>query len=124
MTAGSNHIIDLWKYAYQTDDVIGGSRPTGTVHYENIPCKISAIEPTMALVEQGLETDHFCKFHVHVLDVNENDEVEVKLPKNSWYYGKRFRVISIQHHSLHPSDPRAYMILIGKRTDKSHAIQK
>ena len=123
MTAGSNHIVTFVRYNYDPDDVIGGSKPTGTMLHENIEVRIKAIEPTMALLEQGLETEKLFRVHVHSVDIQENDEMTVNLPINSWYANKKFRVVSTQHSSLHPSDPRHYMSIVVRRTEKYREIQ-
>jgi len=123
MTAGSNHIVTFVRYNYDPDDVIGGAKPTGTMLHQNIEVRIKAIEPTMALLEQGLETEKLFRVKIHALDIQENDEMTVNLPINSWYYNKNFRVISTQHPSLHPSDPRHYMVLVVRRWEKHREIQ-
>lgn len=123
MTAGSNHIVTFVRYNYNPDDVIGGSNPTGTMLYENIEVRIKAIEPTMVLLEQGLETEKLFRVHVHSINIEENDEMTVNLPINSWYANKKFRVISTQHPSLHPSDPRHYMTIVVRRWEKYRAQQ-
>jgi hypothetical protein len=122
MPAGYNTYGRIRRYDYEEDDQIGGANPTGTVIYENIPMRIESVEPTMALLEQGLETPHFYRTALgyKAPNVKENDEVEVTLPITSWYYGYRFRISSVRHPSMGANDPRAQTVIIMRRMDEAH----
>jgi hypothetical protein len=104
---------------------VGGAVPSGTMLYDFVPLRIEPIEPTMALIEQGLETPHLYRVAVqaNAYAPRENDEIEVNMPVGSWYYGYRFRLISVQHASLGPTDPRRQTVVIMRRMDIAHGNQ-
>lgn len=124
--AGYTQVGKIYRYEQLEDDSIGGSVPTGTVSNEFVNLRISTIEPTMALLEQGLETPHFYRSAVSAsgMSIRENDEIEVILPVTSWYFGYRFRVISVQRASLRPEDPRSQAIVVMKRLDIAHGKEQ
>lgn len=131
MTAGFVHVIKVWREAYSitgssTDDSIGGANPTGTVVYENVEARIYVEKPTMALLEQGLETPKIYTANVSALAINirENDIVELVAPYNSFYFGDKFRVIGVRHPSMGPSDPRGYVTLNMRRWEIAHANEQ
>lgn len=124
MTAGYNAIAKILRYTNQDDDVIGGANPSGTVLLDNVWCRIEPIEPTMALLEQGLET---VKLYRTTLDyraknVEENDELIVTAPIGSFYRDKAFRFVSVQHSSLQADDPRSHVLVVMRRRDYAHQL--
>ena len=125
MPAGYNQIARIYRYTYPADDTIGGSVPSGTVLYDNLLVRVAPIEPTMALLEQGLETTKLYKTAItyRAKNVKENDELEIYYPSESWYYNQKFRIISVQHPSLRPNDPRSQVILVMRRRDEAHGLQ-
>lgn len=122
MPTGFNQYCDVHRYSFGTDDRVGGAMPTGTLVYCQVPMRIEPIEPTIALMEQGLETPHLYRAAISIKAavLKENDEVEVVLPVESWYYGYRFRVASVRHASLRPGDPRSQTLVIMRRMDEAH----
>ena len=125
MPAGYNQLANVWRYTYPTDDDIGGSVPSGTIIHKSLLVRIEPLKPTTALLEQGLETVKLYQTSASyiALDIKENDELEVVEPAESWYINQHFRVISVQHPSLRPNDPRSQVQLIMRRRDEAHARQ-
>lgn len=124
MTAGYNQTVSVTRYEYDPDDDVGGAMPTGTIILQDVNCRIEPIQPTMALLEQGLETVKLFRVHVdyRAKTIKENDELKVTRPKDSWYYLNSFRVLSVQHPSIKPSDPRGYIELVVRRRDEAHLV--
>lgn len=125
MPAGKNQLVQVWRYTYPQDDNIGGSVPSGTMLYDSLLVRISPIKPTMALLEQGLETVKLFNTAIsyRAKDIKENDEIVVYEPRESFYYNQHFRVISVQHASLRPNDPRSEVIIIMRRWEDAHVLQ-
>lgn len=122
MIAGLNLLATFYTYSYNPDDAIGGSQPTGTIVYEQIPVRVEQIEATMALVEQGLETPSFYSALVFygAVSLKENDTMEIVAPVESWYYGKRFRIIRVQHPSMNYNGGNQFVRLVLRRYDEAH----
>ena len=125
MAAGHNQIAKVWRYTTPLDDYIGGALPSGTVIHNDILVRISPKVPTMALLEQGLETVKLFETGVSWVakDIEENDVIEVYAPYDSLYYGKQFRVISVRLPSLRPNDPRSQVQVIMRRWESAHTRQ-
>lgn len=123
--AGFNCVGQIYRPVFGDDDLIGGAIPTGTILYDFVPVRIEPLEPTMALLEQGLETPHFYRMAVdaRAYAPQENDEIEITMPVNSWYYGHRFRLVSVQHASIGSNDPRRQTLIIARRMDVAHGKQ-
>lgn len=131
MTAGFPLVMKFWREGYtisgsSTDDSIGGANPTGTIIYNNVEARIFVEKPTLALLEQGLETPKIFTANISALAVNvrENDIGEVVAPYNSWYFADKFRVIGVRHPSMGPSDPRGYVTLHMRRWEIAHANEQ
>lgn len=116
MTAGQNLRGRVWRlYTQGHDDDQGGAVPSGTVIYNNIAGRISALEPTLALLEQGLETPtiyngllSYPAFNITgTFEVFPNDQYEVTWPPISPYYQKKFLILGMQHQSF--NDGRIYI---------------
>lgn len=125
MTCGMNQLAKILRYSYPQDDDIGGSVPSGTMIHDSVLVRIEPIQPTMALLEQGLETVKLFRTSVsyYAKDIKENDEVVVYEPVESFYYNLHFRVISVQHASLRPNDPRSQVTIIMRRREDAHGLQ-
>ena len=125
MTAGRNQIARWWTYTTPLDDVAGGAIPSGTIVNSSVLLRIEPLKPTMALLEQGVETVKLFQTDVSYVakDIQENDVLEVVYPPESSYLNKMFRVISVQHPSLRPNDPRSQVLVILRRWDVAHNRQ-
>lgn len=125
MVAGLNLLVSIWKYTYPADDSQGGAVPSGTMVYSNVPARIQSEKPTMALLEQGIETPTMFSAVVHpgTLVIEHNYEIQVTAPQKSLYYNERFRVIGMQHTSVYADDPRGFVLLTLRRVEESHGIQ-
>jgi hypothetical protein len=124
MAAGHNALAKVLRYEFKDDDEIGGASPSGTVLLENIWCRIEPIEPTMALLEQGLETVKLFRTSLdyRAKSVSENDELVVTAPIGSIYRNKAFRLVSVQHSSLRADDPRSQVLVIMRRRHEAHQL--
>lgn len=125
MPAGFNQIARLWRYSTPFDDTVGGAVPIGTIIYENLLIRISPKMPTMALLEQGVETVKIYQTNLSWIakDIKENDVLEVYEPYDSEYYSKKFRVIGVRHPSLRPNDHRSQVQVLLRRWDEAHTRQ-
>lgn len=125
MPAGYNQLAKVWRYTFPDDDNIGGSLPSGTILHNSLLVRIEPVAPTVALLEQGLETVKLYRTSVSYVakDIKENDELEIFEPTESWYCNQHFRVISVQHPSLRPNDPRGQVILTMRRREGAHGLQ-
>lgn len=126
MPAGLNIKGKIWRLYNNTDDDQGGAVPSGTVVYDNIYSRMSALSPTLALLEQGLETPtiYHCLMGYPAYNVTgsfevlPNDQYEVTWPPISSYYGKKFLIMGVQHQSM--DDERRYLNVKMKRHDTAH----
>ena len=130
MPSGFNITISVWRFT-SIDDEDGGSVPSGTVTYANLPSRRidrllrSRKLPELDMLDQGLETTRYNLFMLTPanIDVQENDEIQIVAPSNHQDYLKFFRIITLAREGYSPSDPRGYMIASTKRSVRSHAIQ-
>lgn len=110
MSAGQNVIGQVIRFtANNNDDSIGGAQPSGTVVYTNVFGRISASRPTLALLEQGLETPNMFQAILSPSNIQllNNDEFKVTNPPNSGYYNQTFRVVGNSKASM--DDPRRFV---------------
>lgn len=122
MIAGLNLKGRIWRLtASDNDDSVGGAVPSGTTLYEPIFGRIKAEEPTLALLEQGLETPTIFSAQLSypvlttgTFDFQHNDQYEVTDPPISPWYGKKFRIIGIQN--VEYNDARRYVNVKMRRT--------
>lgn len=122
MIAGFNLTGRIWRLtAADNDDSVGGAVPSGTTLYEPIFGRIKAEEPTLALLEQGLETPTIFSAQLSypvlttgTFDFQHNDQYEVTDPPISPWYGKKFRIIGIQN--VEYNDARRYVNVKMRRT--------
>jgi hypothetical protein len=121
MTAGLIHTGRIWRFSYPADDSVGGALPTGTVLYEPVFARIFTEKPTLALLEQGLETPELFSAVLEPGDIslNHNDQYEVTAPNISPYKNFKFVVISIQTPSM--LDGRKYVRVVMRRFVIAHS---
>lgn len=116
MPAGLNTRGRVWRLYTPQDDDQGGAVPSGTILYDNIWSRLSPLEPTLALLEQGLETPTIYNgllgappFSVTgAFQVLPNDQYEITWPPISPYLNQKFLILGEQHQSF-MSDNGRYM---------------
>lgn len=128
MTAGLNNTGRIWRFTASTNnDEIGGAVPTGTVLYTPVFSRIASERPTLALLEQGLETPEIFRAELSYVpysptgtfDVQHNDQYEVMYPPTSPFYQKRFVIIGIQHQSF--NDARKFLRVTMRRIETANS---
>lgn len=121
MTAGLIHTGKIWRFQYLQDDDVGGAMPTGTVLYEPVFARIFSEKPTMALLEQGLETPAMYSAIIEPGDIaiQNNDQLEIISPNISPYKGLKFVIISDPTPSM--LDSRRYWKVIMRRFQIAHS---
>ena len=126
--AGLNLKGRVWRFtSNSTDDSVGGARPTGTVLYEPVWSRIRSEKPTLALLEQGLETPEIFTATLSYaaysptgsFDVQHNDQYEVTHPPISGHYGKRFIIIGIRPVSY--NDDRRFLQVTLRREETANS---
>jgi hypothetical protein len=83
--AGLNLKGRVWRFTSSNDDSVGGARPTGTIMFEPVWSRIRSEKPTLALLEQGLETPELFTATLSYtaysatgsFDVQHNDQYEI-----------------------------------------------
>jgi len=125
MVQGLIHKASIWQIGYGSDDPSGGAIITGTVVYENVPCRFQKKGGLLALQQQGYETiSTYTALLIPVtLDVEERYEFVITSPSNHPFAGKRYRIIEIIPADFPPSDPRNYMLFTLQRAEKAHGLQ-
>lgn len=123
MPAGINRIAELITFSYPSDDIVGGAQPSGTVVYQNLQVRIKSEEPTLALLEQGLQTPTIFTALIFPgnITVRHNDQIRFTAPVNDWFYNKKFRVIGEQLSSNHPAQDRNQIRVTLRRYEESHS---
>lgn len=121
MTAGLLHTGRIWRFTSPTDDNVGGALPTGTVLYSPVFARIFTEKPTLALLEQALETPELFSAILEPgnLSLNPNDQYEVTDPNISPYKNLKFVIISIQNPSM--LDERRYVRVVMRRYVIAHS---
>jgi hypothetical protein len=127
MTAGMNLKGKIWRLRQAPDDDQGGSKPTGMVLYDPVFSRIKSEKPTLALLEQGLETPEIFTGQLSytlysptgTFDVQHNDQYEIYWPPISSFYRKKFVVIGIQHTSF--DDSRRYLQVTLRRLETANS---
>jgi hypothetical protein len=56
MPGGMNNRVRIWRIDYDSDDIVGGAMPTGTVAHSNVHARVEANPEDQLLLQQGLET--------------------------------------------------------------------
>ena len=121
MTAGLLHTGNIIRFSYNADDDQGGALPSGTVLYSPVFARIFTEKPTLALLEQGLETAELYSAILEPGDIslNHNDQYQVTAPNISPYLNERFVIISIQSPSM--LDNRRYLRVVMRRYEIAHS---
>lgn len=125
--AGFNLTGKIWRLTNSADDDQGGSVPTGQVLYNPVFSRIRSEKPTLALLEQGLETPEIFSAMLSYVpysptgtyDVQHNDQYEVTFPPISEFYGKKFVIIGVQHTSF--MDSRRFLVCTMRRLETANA---
>lgn len=122
MTAGMVLQGRLWRFsANLNDDEVGGAVPSGAILIENVFCRIESLQPTQALLEQGLELPDMFKgmltYYGSPLDMKTNDVLEIYHPPISFHSGKRFRIVGYRHSSQ--EDGRRFVEVLMRRYEDS-----
>lgn len=121
MSAGLYLTGKVWRFvANPNDDQVGGANPSGTVVYDTVSARIETEQPTLALLEQGLETPIIFVgiLSPGTLILKHNDQFEVTAPQLSPYVNQKFRIIGIQQSSM--IDPRAFIVVTMRRLEEAH----
>lgn len=126
MTAGFNNTGRIWRFTTPRDDDQGGAVPTGTVLYTPVFSRIASEKPTLALLEQGLETPEIFRATLSftpysstgTFDVQHNDQYEITAPRVSPFLNKRFVIIGVQHTSF--NDDRKYLKVTLRRLETAN----
>lgn len=123
MPAGLVHVCRLIRFNYPNDDSVGGAVPSGTVVYENLTIRIKSEKPTMALLEQGLQTPTIFSGLLFAgnITIEHNDQIEVTAPPVGFFYGKKFRVLGVQRSSNHPAQDRNQIRVTLRRYEEGHS---
>ena len=121
MTAGLLHTGKIWRFQYLNDDDQGGALPSGTVIYNSVWARIFTEKPTLALLEQGLETPAMYSAIIEPGDIaiQNNDQYEETGPNISPYLGWRFVIVSDPQPSM--LDSRRYWKVIMRRFQIAHS---
>lgn len=125
--AGFNIKGKIWRFTNPANDSVGGAVPTGTVLYEPVWSRIRSEKPTLALLEQGLETPEIFTAHLAysaysptgTFDVQHNDQYEVTFPQISPHYGKKFVIIGIRPTSF--VDERKHLVVTLRREETANS---
>lgn len=125
--AGFNIKGRIWRFTNSANDSVGGAVPTGTVLYDPVWSRIRSEKPTLALLEQGLETPEIFTAHFSYVaysatgtfDVQHNDQYEVTFPIISQHYGKKFVIIGIRPASY--SDDRKHLVVTLRREETANS---
>lgn len=125
MPAGTNYLVKIFRPTTPVDDIVGGAIPVDTLVHDHLLARIEARRPTMALLEQGLDT---IKLFVADLswiakDTKENDLLYVFEPVDAPYAGLKFRIISVRLPSLRGNDPRSHVQVTLRRWSDNHTNQ-
>ena len=121
MTAGLLHTGRIIRFSYPVDDDQGGALPSGTVIYELVFARIFTEKPTLALLEQGLETPAMYSAIIEPGDIaiQNNDQYEEIGPNISPYLGWKFVIVSDPQPSM--LDSRRYWKVIMRRFQVAHS---
>jgi hypothetical protein len=123
MTAGFVLSGKIWSFTDRADEV-GGYTPSGTVIYENVSARLQNAPNSLLMNIQGYETTKYFSATVQPRPgmnlVEKKHYFEVTSPPNHRYFGKMFRIFSIQEPNFHPADPRRYLVINFERSDEPH----
>lgn len=124
--AGLNLKGRIWRFTNPQNDDQGGAVPTGTVLFDPVFSRIRSEKPTLALLEQGLETpeiftgilSYTAYSPTGTFDVQHNDQYEVVHPPISSFYQKRFVIIGVRHVSY--DDSRRFLQVTLRRLETAN----
>lgn len=121
MTAGLLHIGRIIRFSYLQDDSQGGAVPSGTVLYDPVFARIFTEKPTLALLEQGLETPAMYSAVIEPgnIAIQNNDQYEEVGPQISPYLGWKFVIVSDPQPSM--LDGRRYWKVVMRRFQIAHS---
>jgi hypothetical protein len=123
MTAGMVIAGSIWEFTDGHDDV-GGYLPSGTIVYQGVRARLQNAQNSLQMNIQGYETTKYFSATVQPRAgmnlVEKKHYFEVTSPPNHRYYGKMFRIVSIQEPNFHPADPRRYLVINFERSDEPH----
>ena len=123
MTAGFVLTGKIWEFTDRTDEV-GGSTPSGSVIYEGVETRLQNSPNSLLMNIQGYETSKFFSATIQPKAgmnlIEKKHYFEPTSPPNHRYYGKMFRIVSIQEPNFHPADPRRYLVVNFERSDPAH----
>jgi len=123
VTAGFVLVGKIWEFTDHADDV-GGATPSGTVIYEGVEARLQNSKNSLDLNIQGYETSKFFSAIIQTRAgmnlVEKKHYFEPTSPPNYRYFGKMFRIVSIQEPNFHPADPRRYLIVNFERSEPPH----
>lgn len=121
MTAGQLSRGVIWRFSYPADDDQGGAVPSGTIIYQNVQARIFTEKPTLALLEQGLETPEMfaAMLTPGTMILQHNDQYQETSPNISPYLNDKFVIISIQRPSQ--MDNRKYLRVVMRRFETAHS---
>lgn len=124
MTAGNLSRGRIIRFSYPSDDGVGGAVPTGTVLYNSVFARIFTEKPTLALLEQGLETPEMFTALLSPgnMDIQHNDQYEELAPPISPYLNKKFVIVSIQRPSQLDAG-RQYLRIVMRRFEEAHSSE-
>lgn len=120
MSAGQVSRGVIWRFSYPQDDDQGGALPSGTILYQNVQARIFTEKPTLALLEQGLETPEMfaALLTPGTMILQHNDQYQELSPNISPYLNDKFVIISIQRPSQ--MDNRKYLRVVMRRFEVAH----
>jgi len=121
MSAGLYLTGRIWRFtSNNNDDSVGGANPSGTIVYNNVYARIEAEQPTLALLEQGLETPTIFTGILSPGNIilHHNDQLEITSPALSPYINERFRIIGVQPSSM--IDARSFIVVTLRRLVEAH----
>jgi hypothetical protein len=123
MTAGMVIAGSIWEFTDGYDDV-GGYLPSGTIVYQGVQARLQNAQNSLQMNIQGYETTKYFSATVQPRAgmnlVEKKHYFQVTSPPNHRYYGKMFRIVSIQEPNFHPADPRRYLVVNFERSDEPH----
>lgn len=123
MTAGFVLLGKIWEFT-DYDDEVGGAVPSGTVLYEGVQIRIQNSPNSLDLQIQGYETSKLYSAIMYpkpYMTISEKKNYfQVTSPPNSVHYNDMFRILNVQETSMHPADPRRYLILTLERSERAH----
>jgi len=121
--AGLNACMRVWRMENDPldDDQVGGAMVSGTIVYDDVPCRLTPVAASQLLLQQGLEVQRTMNVLTRPASmvIYERDVIEIVRPTYHPNYGQRFRVLDVERTAVHPADRRGYMTLVVDRYDRT-----